>query len=97
MDAVLSLQPSYVNEALIIVGNDVDTAEISWGDATPISNEDIQTELNRIQALEDNCYESRRMAYPSITEQLDMQYHDAVNGTTTWKDAIAKIKSDNPK
>ncbi len=35
--------------------------------------------------------------YPPMQDQLDMQYHDAVNGTTTWKDAIAKIKSDNPK
>ena len=40
---------------------------------------------------------ARQNAYPSITDQLDMQYHDAVDGTTTWKDAIAKVKSDNPK
>jgi len=40
---------------------------------------------------------ARQLAYPSIGEQLDMQYWDAVNGTTTWKDAIAKVKSDNPK
>ena len=39
----------------------------------------------------------RASEYPSIQEQLDMQYHDTVNGTTTWKDAIAKVKSDNPK
>ena len=39
----------------------------------------------------------REVAYPSIQEQLDMQYWDNVNGTTTWKDAIAKVKSDNPK
>jgi hypothetical protein len=26
-----------------------------------------------------------------------MQYHDQLDGTTTWKDAIAKVKSDNPK
>tara|TARA_R100000234_G_C4952530_1_gene158006 strand:- start:257 stop:559 length:303 start_codon:yes stop_codon:yes gene_type:complete len=41
--------------------------------------------------------EARQLAYPSIGDQLDMQYWDAVNGTTTWKDAIAKVKSDNPK
>ena len=40
---------------------------------------------------------TRAAAYPSLQEQLDMQYWDAVNGTTTWKDAIAKVKSDNPK
>ena len=35
--------------------------------------------------------------YASIEDQLDMQYWDNVNGTTTWKDHIAKVKSDNPK
>jgi len=39
----------------------------------------------------------RETAYPSISEQLDMQYWDAVNGTTTWRDAIAKVKADHPK
>jgi len=39
----------------------------------------------------------RAAAYPSLQEQMDMQYWDSVNGTTTWKDAIAKVKSDNPK
>ena len=32
-----------------------------------------------------------------FTPDFDMQYHDELNGTTTWKDAIAKVKSDNPK
>ena len=27
--------------------------------------------------------------YASIGDQLDMQYKDAVNGTTTWKDHVA--------
>jgi len=39
----------------------------------------------------------RQAEYPSIVDQLDMQYWDKVNGTTTWQDAIAKVKSDNPK
>ena len=39
----------------------------------------------------------RAIQYPSIQQQLDMQYWDQVNGTTTWKDAIAKVKADNPK
>jgi len=41
--------------------------------------------------------QARQEAYGSVTEQLDMQYWDNVNGTTTWKDHIAKVKSDNPK
>mgnify|MGYP001199841894 CR=1 FL=1 len=35
--------------------------------------------------------------YPRIQEQFDMQYHDAVDGTTTWKDAIQAIKDAHPK
>ena len=35
----------------------------------------------------------RAAAYPSIGDQLDMQYHDSVNGTTTWADAIAAVKT----
>lgn len=41
--------------------------------------------------------EARILAYPPIGDQLDMQYHDSVNGTTTWADAITKVKTDNPK
>tara|TARA_R100001594_G_scaffold48757_3_gene81607 strand:- start:747 stop:992 length:246 start_codon:yes stop_codon:yes gene_type:complete len=41
--------------------------------------------------------EKRAFAFPSLAEQLDMQYWDKKNGTTTWVDAIAKVKSDNPK
>jgi len=45
----------------------------------------------------DSYKSKRRAAYPTKEEQWDMQYWDQVNGTTTWKDAIAKIKSDYPK
>ena len=62
---------------------------------------DCTTGLAALQAawdLENASYKSlRRAAYPSQEEQFDMQYWDSVNGTTTWKDAIAKVKSDNPK
>jgi len=47
---------------------------------------------------QENGYKiARQEAYPSIPDQLDMLYWDKVNDTTTWKDAIAEIKSDNPK
>lgn len=41
--------------------------------------------------------DQRRAEYPSWQDQMDMQYHDAVDGTTTWKDAIAAIKAKYPK
>jgi hypothetical protein len=49
-------------------------------------------------AYDNNQYQrDRASAYPSIQDQLDMQYHDAVDGTTTWKDAVAAVKTAHPK
>ena len=39
---------------------------------------------------------ARRTAYGDLGDQLDMQYHDSVDGTSTWKDHVAKVKTDNP-
>ena len=39
---------------------------------------------------------ARRTAYGDLGSQLDMQYHDSVDGTSTWKDHVAKVKTDNP-
>ena len=39
---------------------------------------------------------ARRAAYGDLGDQLDMQYHDSVDGTSTWKDHVAKVKTDNP-
>lgn len=63
------------------------------------TNEEIEAEIPNYQAVLDSKHYGRERAdvYPSWREQMDMQYHDAVNGTTTWKDAITKIKSDFPK
>ena len=41
--------------------------------------------------------QARQEAYGSIADQLDMQYWDSDNDTTTWKEHISKVKSDNPK
>ena len=47
---------------------------------------------------QENGYKTARQeAYGSVQDQLDMQYWDGVNGTTTWADHIAQVKSDNPK
>jgi len=58
-------------------------------------------EVSYDQTAVDNLIASKQYQedrqYPSIGEQLDMQYWDLVNGTTTWKDTIAQVKADNPK
>jgi hypothetical protein len=39
---------------------------------------------------------ARKTAYGDLGSQLDMQYHDSVDGTTTWKDHVASVKTANP-
>ena len=39
----------------------------------------------------------RKEEYPSIQDQLDMQYRDLVDGTTTWKDSVEAVKTKYPK
>jgi len=92
--AILAINPS---AKVIIYEEDINT--IDWGETTPISNEDILAKQAELQTAYDakEYQRKREKEYPSIQEQLDMQYWDNVNGTTTWKDAIAKVKSDNPK
>ena len=64
---------------------------------TPPTEGDIQAKLAELIASYDALQYQRDRQYPSIGDQLDMQYHDQLDGTTTWKDAIAKVKADNPK
>ena len=50
---------------------------------------DLEERQNAVRA-------TRRAAYGDLGNQLDMQYHDSVDGTSTWKDHVAKVKTDNP-
>jgi len=70
-----------------------------WSEKSQPTEEQIQAKLSELQAEYDakQYQRDRASQYPSIQDQLDMQYHDQVNGTTTWKDSIAKVKADNPK
>ena len=97
VEAIKKINP---NAQFVIRGNDLDTCKIEWHNGTtPISKADIEAKMVEVQAEYDaNQYQrDRAIAYPSIQDQLDMQYWDKVNGTTNWEDAIAKVKSDNPK
>ena len=58
---------------------------------------EIDLELVNAWVDPDTYKYQRQSAYPSIQEQLDMQYWDAINGTTTWQDAINAVKQEFPK
>ena len=94
IEAIKSLAP----KAEVIVGA---SGVVTWhnlnGETQPTEDQ-ITAEINRLetQYTNDKYKRDRAVAYPSIQEQLDLQYWDQVNSTTKWKDAVAKVKSDNP-
>ena len=97
-DIIRAIKKINPNAKVSVGGNDVN--DITWHNGTtPIPKADIEAKMVEVQAEYDaNQYQRDRVtAYPTIQDQLDMQYWDNVNGTTTWEDAIAKVKADNPK
>lgn len=89
--AILSLNPS----AEFIARNEYEN--ITWLNGTkPISEKLIESEIKRLSTI--NQYQEARIKeYPTIQQQMDMQYWDRVNGTTSWFDAIQAVKDKYPK
>jgi len=75
--------------------------ELEWLDTeqTQPTDEDIQVEIARLEAEYTSLqYQRDRVKeYPSLEEQEDMKYHDAIDGTTVWLDTITAIKIKYPK
>ena len=75
--------------------------ELKWLDTeqTQPTEAEIQAEITRLEAdyAAKQYQRDRAAAYPSLAEQMDMQYWDSVNGTTVWADTIAEIKERFPK
>jgi hypothetical protein len=90
-NAIMAINPS----AVINIQGGV----IEWQDTPVISDADIQAKLSELQAEYDaNQYQrDRAEEYPDIGDQLDMQYHDKKDGTTTWEDAVQAVKDAHPK
>lgn len=82
------------------VPNEDSYSEIVWGDSSDPSipsEAEVLAKVSEIQQERIDTQYQRERQYPTIAEQLDMQYWDSVNGTTTWADAIAAVKTANPK
>ena len=96
-DAISSLRPSACfgwNEETDAISNYYSPD----GAAIPTDSE-IASEVTKLQTAYNNkkYQRDRLIAYPPLSDQLDMQYWDKKNGTNKWVDAIEKVKSDNPK
>ena len=71
-----------------------------WTSASPQPSEaEIEAAHAEWQAEYDSqAYaRARAEAYASIGDQMDMQYHDLQDGTTTWADHVAEVKARFPK
>jgi hypothetical protein len=96
-NAILALEPN----AKFGMSDPDDLSTLEWQDdsVTKPTDAAIQAQYDADMAIKESKQYilDRTDAYPSIQEQLDMQYWDSVNGTTTWADAIAAVKAANPK
>jgi len=93
-DKVKAIQSLRPNSEWTMTGGVIDWLDTN---TTKPTESEIQAEVTRLQAEYDANQYQRDRVYPSIQDQLDMQYWDKVNGTTTWQDVIAKVKADTPK
>lgn len=94
--ALFSLRP---NASWILKGDSYEGIEWLDQSQTKPTEAEVLAEVARLQAKYDatQYQRDRAEAYPSLQEQLDMQYWDSVNGTTVWKDTIEAIKAKYPK
>ena len=77
-----------------IKGSNIDTCEITWHDGNPtnITKEQIQAKIDETAYIN-----NREKEYPSWQDQMDMQYWDKINNTSTWQDAVQAVKDKYPK
>jgi len=80
--------------------NAEDINQITWlNGTTPIpANEILAKQQELIAEYNSNQYQrDRAVDYPSLADQLDMQYWDKINGTNKWQQAINAVKQKYPK
>ena len=93
--SILKINP---NAQVVVRGDDINTIEWHNG-TTPIpANEILAKQQELITEYNSNQYQrDRAKDYPSIQDQLDMQYWDKINGTNKWQQAINAVKQKYPK
>ena len=93
--AILAINP---NAQVVVKGDNVNNIEWHNG-TTPIpANQILAKQQELITEYNSNKYQrDRAVDYPSLADQLDMQYWDKINGTNKWQQAINAVKQKYPK
>ena len=89
-----------INSSAQFTINAEDINQITWlNGTTPIpKNTIIAKQQQLITEYNSNKYQrDRAVNYPSLADQLDMQYWDKINGTNKWQQAINAVKQKYPK
>jgi len=92
--SILAINP---NAQFKVSDNDVN--KIEWlNDTTVLTKSAIETKQAELQTAWDNAeYQRKRKVKYNALNQFELISEDAINGTTTHKDAIAAIKAEFPK
>lgn len=89
-----------INPNAQVSGNENNIDQITWHNVTtPIpANEILAKQQELIAEYNAKQYQrDRAKEYPSIQEQLDLQYWDKINNTNNWEQAINAVKIKYPK
>jgi hypothetical protein len=93
--SILAINPK---AQVTVIGENINNIEWKNG-TTPIpANEILAKQQELIAEYNSKKYQrDRAKEYPSIQEQLDLQYWDKINGTNKWQQAINAVKQKYPK
>lgn len=93
-----SNQTEYQQNVKYVSGADENGSAI-FSDTQPYTWSEVNAKKSELQTTYDNEEYKRNRAkeYPTIQEQLDMQYWDKINGTNNWQDSINQVKTKFPK
>ena len=98
IDIIKSILAINSNAQVIITGENIDTIQWLNGTQSIPANEILAKQQELITEYNSNKYQrDRAKDYPSIQEQLDMQYWDKVNNTNNWQTKVNEIKVKYPK
>ena len=89
---VVQISYQYI-DGYVEVSDNVFADMIKKSDGTFDYTDEFKLEHIKIETYKDK----RAKEYPSLADQLDMQYWDKINNTNNWEQAINAVKNKYPK